>query len=85
MTDENLILKGGATGLICDATHSMEANPRRIFSAYKCDVENLNPSTHTENGPHSEAGDVMCPEVKQQHLITFLSRRNIYLFFLRSL
>lgn len=62
--------------MICDITQSLEADPGPVFS--KCDME-TSVHTHTENGPHSETGDILCPAAK---LVTkrFTTRSNILEF-----
>ena len=59
---ENLIVRGGPTGMICDITNSLEANPGPVGNLHKYDVETW--STETKIGLFSEVGDILCPAVK---------------------
>ena len=38
---KRLALKGGATGMTCDLTHSLGAHPGPVFSKHRCDGKNL--------------------------------------------
>ena len=57
---ENLIVRGGPTGMICDITNSLEANPGPVGNLHKYDVETWSlQCTNTEHWLYSEGGDIL--------------------------